>query len=126
MDVSPRPSDDHIIRPITPTQPLGPHNFQWVLKTDLARPTTSKFLLSDGRYVDIHEAMRVTGLKRKTIYERARTGVPLEDKPRGLYLHEGVYKTAEQLALINNVPLKRLKKRIARGMPIERAILVSP
>jgi len=36
------------------------------------------------------------------------------------------YFTAEQLAAINNVPLKRIKKRIAKGMPIDRVVLENP
>jgi hypothetical protein len=125
-DLIPRPSENHILKHIDPTLPLGPDNHKWILKTEQERPKESFIPMPDGRMVTIDVAEKETGLKRKTIYERVRTGVPLDVKLRGLYEYDGKTRSAEQLAAINGVPLKRLKKRISRGMPIEKAILLNP
>lgn len=125
-DLSPRPSENHVLKHIDPKLPLGPGNYKWIHKTEVERPKEAFIPMPDGRMVTIDVAEKETGLKRKTIYERVRTGVPLDTKLRGTYEYDGKIWTAEELAGINNVPLKRLKKRISRGMPIERAILVNP
>jgi hypothetical protein len=118
-----RPSANHVLRHIDPKLPLGPDNHQWIDKSNLDRPKEAFIPMPDGRMVTIDIAMKETGLKRKTIYERVRTGVPLSLKPRGIFNYQGREWTIEELSAINGVPIKKLRKRIYRGMPIEKAIL---
>jgi hypothetical protein len=127
-DTGSRPSPDHVFQRHDRTKPYEPGNCFWGVKDEkfYAKETTKLFTLADGRQVDIHEASRILGLKPKTIYARISNNIPLEEKLRGVYSYQGKDMTAEELAAINGVPLKRLKKRIARGMPIEHAVLLEP
>lgn len=123
-NLGPKPSSEHALKIHDRSKPIGPGNASWeVFDTGFKQSNASEIIpLADGRKVTIHEAMAITGLKRKTIYERVRTGKPIEATIRGQYMFEGKLRTAEELAEISGVPLKRLKKRIAKGFPLDKAM----
>lgn len=122
-DLGLRPTKNHAVKIHDKSKPLGPGNASWQIHTPSSRDINYKLItLADGRQVNIHEAMAITGLKKKTIYERIRTNVPLEANLRGMYMYNGSLYTAEQLSEISGVPLKRLKKRLSRGYSLEKAM----
>ncbi len=123
-DLGPKPGPEYAFKVHDRTKPIGPGNAAWEVYDSSFRQSkaTAMIPLADGRMVTINEAQAMTGLKPKTIYERVRTGVPIEASLRGVYLYEGKHCTAEELAEISGVPLKRLKKRLSRGFPLEKAM----
>ena len=127
-DMGDRPSPKHSIKILDRTKPMSKDNCEWsIIDADFGgKRTKLDITLPDGRQVDIHEACKVLGLKRCTVYERVRLGIPLDTPSKGIYKWEGRNCSAEDLAAINGVPLKQLKQRIARGMPLDKAILPNP
>jgi len=114
-----RPSKKHCLNVPDKSKPAGPGNCCWAIYDFSSRQVNYKLLkLSDGREVDINEAVKITGLCKDSIYNRANKGIPIDQKPEINYIkypYMDKFLNIHELAAIRGFKIKTVQERIRLG-----------
>lgn len=114
--VGPKPGDEYVLKRIDESKPYEAGNVEWRHKSQGTRnvPTTVKVKLADGREVTAAEAATILGITKKGVYERLRTGVPIDTPGRGMYMFQGKLQSLRSISEQTGIPFRRLQKRLVR------------
>lgn len=131
--IGPRPSGTHSVDRIDNTVGYEPGNVRWATPEEQAQNSSiARPITLNGRTMTVSEWSRELGIGFTTIIARLNRNYPIEDvlsqgrifsanEPRSL-THNGETKLLVDWAREIGITDRALKKRLKRGIPLERAL----